>query len=271
MMDLVRRMESWLSGRRSASLLLAALLILAAPGVCAAQPASASDADALNRLANEAAAKGLPAAPLTNKIREGLAKNVDPKRIELVVRQMATNLETADQLIREFEPAPGGPGRDLTVTLLAEAIGDGVTPGEVRELRRLAQPVTSESLASAAKGLSLIKGAQLPVADGTAVMAEAVRQRFRSVEILDLGREVKRRETDYRTGRASLQALRDAIARGDRPEQLFPGGRPNTVERPTPARPEPTVERPERPIRPEPPQRPEQPVRPERPATGPAR
>ena len=41
------------------------------------------------RVADEAAAKGLPTAPLTNKIREGLAKGVDPRRIEQVVRQMA--------------------------------------------------------------------------------------------------------------------------------------------------------------------------------------
>ncbi len=111
MMDLVRRMESWLSGQQSASLLLAALIGLAAPGVCGAQPASASDVDALNRLANDAAAKGLPAAPLANKIREGLAKNVDPKRIELVVRQMAASLETADQLMREIR---AGVRRDRT-------------------------------------------------------------------------------------------------------------------------------------------------------------
>ncbi len=154
------------------------------------------------------------------------------------------------------------------MTLLAEALGDGVTPGEVRELRRLAQPMSGESLASAAKGLSLIKGAQLPVTEGTAVMAEAVRQRFGSLQMLDLGREVKRREDDYRAGRANLQTLRDAIARGDRPDQLF---RDRPVDRPTTARPEAPVDRPERPIRPEPPQRPEQPVRPERPATGPAR
>ena len=144
MMGLVQKMESWLSARQSASLLLTALLCLAAPGVCTAQTASAQEVDALMRLATDAGAKGLPVAPLTNKIREGLAKNVDPRRIEAVVRQMTGNLETADQLMREFEPSAGGAGRDASVTLLAEALGEGVTAVEARELRRQAQAVTGE-------------------------------------------------------------------------------------------------------------------------------
>ena len=268
--------------------LVVVLTRLAAPDPCAAQAVSASDRDALVRLrtdrggraeevdglirlADEAAGKGLPAAPLTNKIREGLAKGADPKRIELVIRQMASHLETAERLIREIEPASGGARAEAAVTLLAESLGGGVTPDQVRELRRLAQatsragnpPLSAEVVANAAKGLSLIEEARLPVPEGSAVMAEAVKQGFRSHEILGLAREVKRREADYRTGRASLRALRDAIARGDRPDQLFRDSRGDAVERPAPARP---VERPA--VRPEAPQRPEQPVRPERPATG---
>lgn len=269
------------------ALLLVALLGLAAPDLCAAQSVSASerealvrlradrggraeDVDALIRQADEAAANGLPVGPLTNKIREGLAKGADPKRIELVIRQMATHLETADRLMREIEPTFGGTGREASVTLLAESLGGGVTPDEVRELGRLTPPsgkppMSAESLAGAAKGLSLIKDAQLPVAEGAAVIAEAVRQGFLSHEILDLGREVKRRENDYRAGRARLQTLRDAIARGDRPGQLFRDSRTDTVDRPAPGRPETPVDRPGRP---EVPPRPEERVRPERPASG---
>ncbi len=216
-----------------------------------------------------------------NKIREGLAKGADPKRIEVVIQQMAAHLEAADRLLREIEPASGGPGRDASVTLLAESFGSGLTPDEVRELGRQVQslgkpaegaaPLRSgtqwprESVASAAKGLSLIKEAKLPVAEGSAVIAESVRQGFHSYEMVDLGREVKRRESDYRAGRATLRALRDAIARGDRPDQLFRDSRTETVERPASTRPDPVVDRPERPARPEVPQRPEPPERPTRP------
>lgn len=271
MMDSVRRMESWLSSHKLTAMLLVVLCGLAAPALSAAQSVSASEREALDRLVAEAAAKGLPAAPLTNKIQEGFAKGANPKRIELVVQQMAANLESADRLVREIEPASAGAGREASVTLLAESLGSGVTPDEVRELRKISQgsgrpPMSADAVASAAKGLSFIKEARLPVAEGTAVIAEAVKQGFRSREILDLGREVKRREADYRAGRASLRALGDAIARGERPDQLFRDSRANTVDRPASARPEAPVDHPA--ARPEAPQRPEQPVRPERPSSG---
>jgi hypothetical protein len=264
-----------------------ALVALAAPCVAQVVPASerealvrlrterggnAEEVDALIRVATEVAAKGLPAAALTNKIHEGLAKGVDPKRIDAVIRQMGAHLESADRLIREIEPASAGAGRDASVTLMAESFGSGVTPDQVRDLRRLAQPaagagkppISGDIVASAARGLSLIEEARLPVTDGTAVMAEAVKQGFRANEILDLAREVKRREAAYRSGRASLTELRDSIARGARPDQLFRDSRTTPVERPAVARPEqPTVERPA--ARPEAPLRPETPVRPERP------
>jgi len=261
-------MASSLSASNALRVALRAVAIvcaLATPSLCAAQAVSASDRDAreaLMRVADEAAAKGLPSAPLANKISEGLAKGIDPKRIEVVIRLMSTHLETADRVIREIDPAAAAAAREAPVTLMAESFGSGVTPDQVRDLRRLAQPpaagkppASADTVASAAKGLSMIEEARLPVSEGTAVMAEAVKQGFRSAEILSLAREVKRHEADYRSGRASLTALRDSIARGSRPEQLLRDSAPATVERPaTTTRPEAPVERPA--ARPETPQRP---------------
>ena len=159
------------------------------------------------------------------------------------------------------------------MTLLAESLGSGVTAGRSPRAPQACAaacagkpPMSAEAVASAAKGLSFIKDARLPVADGTAVMAEAVKQGFRSREILDLGREVKRREADYRAGRASLRALRDAIARGDRPDQLFRDSRSDAVERPAATRPETPVDRPA--ARPETRNVRNNPYVPERPSTG---
>lgn len=219
----------------------------------------ADDIDPLIRLANDAGAKGLPMQPLTSKIREGISKGHAPAQIEAVVRQIAVHLETASGLIRE-QPA-SGPERDAAVTILADALGSGVTPEEFGALQRQSQvpgkpPASADGLAGAAKGLSLIKESRLPAADGTAVMAEALRQNYRSNEMVDLGREIKRREREYREGRASLLALRDAIARGTRRERLFRDGRP-TVERPAATRPDATgttrdrAQPPDRPSRPE--------------------
>jgi hypothetical protein len=292
MMALARGTAWWSFGRlvadrifRPAALLpalLAGLLSLVGPVPSAAQSVSASERDALVRLrvsrggradevdalirrADEASGRGLPAAPLTNKIREGLAKGVEPARIELVVSQMATQLETADRFVGEIGLEDRA-GRELAVTLLAESFAAGVAPAEARELHRQAQtsgaPPSAEQLAGAAKALAFIKEARLPAADGAAVLAEALRHKFRSHELLDLGREVKRREADYRAGRSSLRALREAIARGDRPDQLFAAIRTGNIERPAAARPEAPPEL-TRPVRPEPGPRPEQPVRPE--------
>ena len=227
----------------------------------------ADDVEPLVRLANEAGGKGLPVAPLTSKIREGISKGASPSAIEAVIRQMALHLETANGLFRE--PSVSGEDREGAVTLLADALGRGVTSDEVGSLRQQSQvpgkpPASPNVLAAAAKGLSLIKEARLPVSDGTAVMVEALRQGFRAHEVLDLGREIQRRARDYREGRASLLAVRDAIARGSRPDRLFRDSRPTTrVDRPAAARPDPTTTR-DRP-------QPERPARPDRPGGDPVR
>ena len=47
----------------------------------------------------------------SNKIREGLSKRAEPKRIEVVIRQMALHLEAAKRLIRELDPSRPRAGR----------------------------------------------------------------------------------------------------------------------------------------------------------------
>jgi hypothetical protein len=260
-----RRVERIARPAATARLLLILTLVSAAAAVrpAFAQAPAAPAAAALMRLAEDAAARGLPFAPLANKVREGLAKGHSPRLIEQVVRDMTNHLAAADRLIREFEPtAAAGPTRDGSVVLMAEAFGAGITPDEVRELRRQGQaggrgPATVDALAGASRGLATIKLAKLPAAEGSAVMAEALRRGYRSHEVVDIAREIRRREADFRAGRVTLAALREAIARGDRPEQLFPE-RPAAAERPT--RPE-AVERPARPERPERPQPVERPGR----------
>jgi hypothetical protein len=273
------------TGRRGAGLpclALAGALAAAAPAAAqsvtaaereelvalrAARGGQAAEVDALLRHADEAASRGLPADPLTNKIREGLAKGHDPKRIEDLVRRMVVDLETADRLVRELGNVPAG-SRAAAVALLADSLGAGVAPDEIRALARQGQaakaPPAAEELANAAKALSLIKAAKLPAADAASVIAEAMRQGFRPRELADLGREVKRREGEYQAGRATLRELREAIARGERPERLFRGVPANAAARPA-ARPD-AGDRPDRPARPQPQERPSRPERPEAPA-----
>jgi hypothetical protein len=232
------RRPAW---RISVAVLSVLVCLLASP-----RPAIAQSQDDLIRQADAAGAKGLPVTPLKNKIREGFAKGHSPKQIEAVVNQMVQNLEAADRIARDVEPGAAAAAREGAVTLLADALGSGLTTDEIRELRRQAQTASSQDLAGAAKGLSFIKDARLPVNEGTAVMSEAVRQRFRAYEMQDLGREIKRREADYRAGRVTLQSLREAIAKGARPETLLRDSRAATPERPAATRPTTTTDRPER-------------------------
>jgi hypothetical protein len=84
-------------------------------------------------------------------------------------------------MVREVEPGVAGATREGAITLLADALGSGLAAEEIRELQRQAQtPLSAADFASAAKGLAFIKDASLLVSDGSAVMTEAIRQRFRS-------------------------------------------------------------------------------------------
>jgi hypothetical protein len=281
-----------MSVMRTRVLAAALMLSLAAPGAAAAQAVSAEERDALVALhvrrggrpsdldealwlANEAAARGLPVRPITDKIREGVSKRAAPARITLVVRALTVDLETADRLTREWAADPAGPTREAAVTLLADALGDGAAPEEarlgvtieeVRELGRLLRGAEGPAappdvLAHAAKGLAFIKDAKLPVMEGMALVGDAAHRGYRAYDLLDLGRQIKRRERDYQAGRATLAALRQAIARGERLDQLF-RNHPITLERPA-SRPA-DVRPPTRPDRPERPERIERPQRPER-------
>ena len=75
---------------------------------------------------------------------------------------------------------------------------------------------TQEDLAAGAKGLAVMKEGHIPSKDGTALVGEGMRQGYRPSELLDLGREVKRRGADFEEGRASLQQLREQVSRGER-------------------------------------------------------
>jgi hypothetical protein len=192
----------------------------------AAQGRSAEEIKPLIELANKAGERGLPSGPLVNKIKEGLAKGIEPVRIEPVLREMAGRLETAQETLKELSGRglvdAGSGGRQRAVEVLAEALARGVAPDEVREIGRLAQEskprLTPEALASGAKSLAVMKEGGVPSRDGLSLVTEALRQGFRPSELADLSRELKRRG---REGRIPLQAVQDAVKRGDRPDRIF--------------------------------------------------
>jgi hypothetical protein len=213
---------------------------------------------------DRAASRGLPQEPLVDKLKEGLAKGVPPARVHSVLRDIVGHMDRASGLLG---PVADAGLRTRAIEVLAEALGRGVTPEDVTRLARLAQgkaPATPESLAFGAKGWALLREAGIAADDGVPLMAEAMRQGFRSADILSLAREVSLRRDDFASGRMTLESVREAVGRGERP---LPSDRAERPER-APERPErpDTPERQERPERPpDPPsERPERPERPPR-------
>lgn len=218
-----------------------ALLLAAAP--VTAEPLSGQDREAITRLgsaqghsANEldplleqvikAGERGIPTAPLVNKVKEGLAKGIEPKRIDPVIRQMTSRFDSAREVLEEAKSRGVEEGnRQRAVETLAEAFARGATKDEVRDLVRHSQEgkhkTTQDVLAAGAKGLAVMKEGAISSQDGTALVGEGIRQGYRASELLDLGREVKRRGSDFQEGRANLQHLREQVSRGERSDRLF--------------------------------------------------
>lgn len=194
--------------------------------------AQGHSAEEVNQLLNQvlkAGERGLPTEPLANKVKEGLAKGVEPKRIDPVLRQMVTHFESAQEVLQESITKgmvdQGQGNRQRAVESLAEALGRGATTDEVRELartgQRQGQKMSPDTLGVGAKSLAVIKEAMIPSKDGAAVVAEGIRQGFRPAELADLAREIKRHGQDFREGRITTESIRDQISRGERSDRLF--------------------------------------------------
>jgi len=194
-----------------------------------AQGHSAEEVNALLEQVTKAGEKGLPTEPLANKVKEGLAKGVDPKRIDPVLRQLVTHFESAHEILQEstakgmIDSNQGN--RQRALEGLADALSRGATVEEVRDLAKTSQgssgKVSQESLASGAKSLATLKEAKIPAKDGAALVAEGLRQGYRSAELADLAREIKRRGPEFQQGRLNVQAIREQVSKGQRADRIF--------------------------------------------------
>ena len=82
--------------------------------------------------------RGLPASPVADKIKEGLAKGVPPERIESVASRIGGDLASARDIVRRAEQAGvrvGAPAdRERAVEAVADVLGRGVPPDDVESL-----------------------------------------------------------------------------------------------------------------------------------------
>jgi hypothetical protein len=195
----------------------------------AAQGHSAEAVNPLLEQVTRAGEKGIPIEPLANKVKEGLAKGVEPRRIEPVLRQMVTHFDKAQELLQESRAKgvtdQGQGSSQRALESLAEALSRGATADEVRELARSGQhqgqKMSEDMLATGAKSLAVMKEAHIPPKDGAAVVAEGMRQGFRPSELTDLAREMKRHGQEFREGRLTTQSIQERVSKGERSDKLF--------------------------------------------------
>jgi hypothetical protein len=113
------------------------LVLLGAPLLLRAQESSPFDAIAdesarasLRTIIADAAARGLPTAPLVTKVREGLAKRATPDRIRSATALLADRLAVASTAI-----APTRSADELAAA--ADALQAGIPPATLRDMRQL--------------------------------------------------------------------------------------------------------------------------------------
>jgi hypothetical protein len=148
----------------------------------------------LMAIVREASGRGLPQELLENKVKEGLAKGIEPARIEHVLRAMIGRLDAAHGLLKELAITPDmrDPRSRRGLHVLSEVLGRRVSADEVRAIDRAAreggQPLDAERLAYGARLLAILKDSGV---DGTRLVGEGLRQGYRPGELLHLGRELR--------------------------------------------------------------------------------
>ncbi len=167
-------------------------------------------ADAVAELVAAAQAEGLPADPIASKALEGWAKRalVTPDRVLAVLREMPARLRAGRDASQQtgIDPAP-----TALVAAAAEALGRGMTPGQVRAVIESAP--TPEAAATGIWVASSLAAQGLETAAAVRAVSDAYRGGRRPDDVLELPSAV-----------AGLFAR--GAAPGDVARRIFEGGRP---------------------------------------------
>jgi len=165
--------------------------LLAAPAALAAQASiegrliarglPADLAQHVQRIASEAAARGVPSAPLADKAIEGWAKHVSPARIVSGVQLFAGQMAEAGAAVRGggLSNPPGS-----VIVAAAEAMGGGLAAAEVRSVVRAAG-----SAEEASPGLSVaasLTAQGLGSKQAVSIVVDAMQRRRPMSQLLDL-------------------------------------------------------------------------------------
>jgi hypothetical protein len=159
---------------------------------------------ALESLAAEAAANGIPTEPLYNKALEGIAKRVPPDRLLPAVTEYAGRLRDAHQA---FGASATGP----LLVAGADAIRRGVGADALRSLTERGHHSPMAVLV-----LADLMEAGVPSDRALEVVHEAVGQRMREQNVLDIPGQVRKLMKEGRSAQEAAEEVRRSLGRGRR-------------------------------------------------------
>lgn len=159
-------------------------------------------ASRLDQIVSQAAARGLPTAPLIDKTLEGEAKKAAPERILIVVQQLAANLGRAQDLL-----ADGRPPAPEDVTAAADALRRGVSE---RAIHALHDGRAFPGFALPVETLADLHEIGVPDDQALAVLQAWAARRGKDIDLRDLPAAVERL---IHSGRLPAQAAQ-SIAQG---------------------------------------------------------
>lgn len=143
-------------------------------------------ARAVQAIAHDAAARGLPVEPLIQKAIEGGAKRVPGDRVIAAVRMLAVRLDEARGALHAGgipRPSPEA------VESGADALNAGLTTGQVREIASVSRPPYDPALTLRAAATLTALG--VPAEQGLRLMARAIKTGRQPSDLLDLPNQVQ--------------------------------------------------------------------------------
>jgi hypothetical protein len=185
---------------------------------------------ALRPIFDSARIDSLPVPTLEDKALEGSAKHVPAMRIVAAVRQLATDLRDARNILRSA--APGATLSHGEITAAADARHRGVPATEIAGLRRQVPQTTGLVVAFTVLGDFVQRG--VPADQARAVIERLLATGVPPSQIAELPSQV---DVGLRLGALPADALRNALPlplRAPKPGKLPPGRppRPNVPSHP---------------------------------------
>jgi hypothetical protein len=188
--------------------------------------ASATVVRAVQGIAQDAAARGLPVEPLIQKTLEGSAKGVPAERVVAAVRLLAARLDEARSALREAGIATPSP---QALEGGAYALNAGLNARQVRDLGRVSQPPYEPALTLRIAATLTALG--VPAPQGVQLLRHMIEGGRTPGELLDLPNEL---QVSMARGASAVEAAEALdIDAGERGQQGPPGERGEQGEGPT--------------------------------------